>query len=83
MLKKSIRKANTRFRDSYLKICGLKDSDNWLGIYLKDLDDLKMIFENVTQEVVNFFDDCFYHTHFCTGVKSLDFKKDDKFFVHN
>ena len=64
-----------------MKITKLLKEDNRLSLYLNNLDDLQVVFESISQEAVEFFDDCFYYTFHCNQVKNLDLKQGQPFFV--
>ena len=66
-----------------MKITKLCMEDNRLSLYLNNLDDLQAVFESISQEAVEFFDDCFYHTSFCLAVQNAEWKKGRPSLVFN
>ena len=52
-----------------------------MGMYIENQDDLAIIFDNGSQYVTAFLEDCYLETEFCTDVKNADWQAGENLFV--
>lgn len=71
--KKSLHFNNARFRDILMDISRLS-KENTLGNFVENLEDLSILFEQMSPSVTSFFEDCFLETEFCANVQNADWK---------
>ena len=50
-------------------------------MFVENLEDLGILFDQMSESVENFFEDCFHETEFCESVRNADWKSGEKLFV--
>jgi hypothetical protein len=76
ILKKSIHFNNSRYRDILMSIT-LMSKENTVGMYIENLQDLAIIFDQMSPYVANFLEDCYLETDFCDNVQNADWHAGD------
>ena len=50
-------------------------------MFVEDLEDLSILFEQMSPSVSAFFEDCFLETEFCQNVQNADWKTGEPYVV--
>ena len=83
ILKKSLHFDSSRFRDEMLKLTSLNSSENTMGLFVDDLDDIKILFHQMSPQVKILLDDCFVKTVRCASIMNADWETGTPFMVFN
>jgi hypothetical protein len=73
ILKKCVHFSNSRYRDLLMSIT-VMSKENTVGMYIENLQDLAVIFDQMSPYVSNFLEDCYIETEFCENVCNADWQ---------
>ena len=66
-----------------MQITSLNKQENTIGLYVDDLVDLKLLFDQLSPSVKDLLDDCFVKTNRCANILNADWASGTTFKVFN
>ena len=80
LLRRSLHLSNSRFKEVLMDIATWT-GHNSLGLFVDSLNDLEILFNSPTPQVIGFLENCFWRTPYCFQVENVEWRSGVEFFI--